>query len=249
MVLALPGGVGCLSWLQERIKRTASRRVYLNRQFHDAMDDFRWLTDNISSRPTRIGEIVPEAPTEFGRVDASGQGMGGVWIDNDGGLYDAALDPATLAPDRGHGRGQAVADVAGSAAPAGATPHVTGDLSRDCRSPILWRHRFPADIVEALVSFNNPRGAINNSELELAGHIAHNDVLARERDLTKRTTATGTDNTASHGWATKGAASSSGPSAYLLRLQAMHQRVFRYQQRTFYLPGEANGMADDCSRL
>ena len=29
----------------------------------------------------------------------------------------------------------------------------------------------------------------------------------------------------------------------------MHQRVFRYQQRTFYLPGEANGMADDCSRL
>ena len=29
----------------------------------------------------------------------------------------------------------------------------------------------------------------------------------------------------------------------------MHQRVFRYQQRTFYLLGEANGMADDCSRL
>ena len=29
----------------------------------------------------------------------------------------------------------------------------------------------------------------------------------------------------------------------------MHQRVFRYQQRTFYLPGEANSMADDCSRL
>ena len=48
---------------------------------------------------------------------------------------------------------------------------------------------------------------------------------------------------------TKGAASNAGPSAYLLRLQAMHQRVFRYQQRTFYLPGEANGMADDCSRL
>ena len=29
----------------------------------------------------------------------------------------------------------------------------------------------------------------------------------------------------------------------------MHQRVFCYQQRTFYLPGDANGMADDCSRL
>ena len=68
-------------------------------------------------------------------------------------------------------------------------------------------------------------------------------------DLTERTTATGTDNTASHGWSTKGAASSAGPSAYLLRLQALHQRVFCYQQRTFYLPGDANGMADDCSRL
>ena len=85
--------------------------------------------------------------------------------------------------------------------------------------------------------------------MELAGHVAHNDVLARERDLTERTTATGTENTASHGWSTKGAASGAGPSAYLLRLQAMHQRVFRYQQRTFYLQGEANGMADDCSRL
>ena len=29
----------------------------------------------------------------------------------------------------------------------------------------------------------------------------------------------------------------------------MHQRVFCYQQRTFYLPGKANSMADDCFRL
>ncbi|EJK55731.1 hypothetical protein THAOC_24505, partial [Thalassiosira oceanica] len=29
----------------------------------------------------------------------------------------------------------------------------------------------------------------------------------------------------------------------------MHQRVFRYQSRPFYVPGESNGMADDCSRL
>ena len=78
MILALPGGVGCLSWLQERVTATASKRVYLNRQFHDALDDFRWLADDICSRPTRIGEVVPEAPTEFGRVDAAGRGMGGV---------------------------------------------------------------------------------------------------------------------------------------------------------------------------
>ena len=29
----------------------------------------------------------------------------------------------------------------------------------------------------------------------------------------------------------------------------MHQRTHRYQQRNFFIPGEANGMADDCSRL
>ena len=128
----------------------AGQRVYLNRQFHDALDDFRWLADDISSRPTRIGEIVPEAPTEFGRVDASGQGMGGVWIDDDGGLYDAAVDPATLAPDRGHGRGQAVADVAGaSAATAGFAPHITEDLSRDCRSPRCEQCPLP-EVVKAL---------------------------------------------------------------------------------------------------
>ena len=41
MILALPGGVGCLSWLQERVKATAGKHVYLNTQFHDAIDDFR----------------------------------------------------------------------------------------------------------------------------------------------------------------------------------------------------------------
>ena len=86
MIIALPGGVGCLSWLQERVKATATKRVYLNRQFHDAIDDFRWLAGDVCSRPTRIGEVVPEAPTEFGRVDASGRGMGGVWLDNNGDL-------------------------------------------------------------------------------------------------------------------------------------------------------------------
>ena len=38
-------------------------------------------------------------------------------------------------------------------------------------------------------------------------------------------------------------------SAFLLRLQAMYQRVFHSQQRNFYLLGESNNMADACSRL
>jgi len=69
MILALPGGVGCLSWLQETLK-TANKRVYLNQHFHDAIEDFKWLAEDITSRPTRLAEVVPEAPTLVGTVDA-----------------------------------------------------------------------------------------------------------------------------------------------------------------------------------
>ena len=48
--------------------------------------------------------------------------------------------------------------------------------------PLVWRHRFPQDIVDALVSFATPKGAINNSELELAGFVGHNSVLSDHRD-------------------------------------------------------------------
>jgi len=113
----------------------------------------------------------------------------------------------------------------------------------------LWRSKFTKDVASQLVSWSNPDGIINNSELELAGVIGHNDILANCTNIQEVTTATGTDNTAAHSWATKGAVSSTGPSSYLLRLKSMHQRAHRYQLRTFYIPGPINKMADDCSRL
>ena len=78
MILAIPGGVGCLSWIQEHVKQ-AGDRVYLNKHFHDALDDFRWLAKDVGGRPTRLGEIVPEVPLFTGTSDASGRGAGGVW--------------------------------------------------------------------------------------------------------------------------------------------------------------------------
>ncbi|EJK57594.1 hypothetical protein THAOC_22346, partial [Thalassiosira oceanica] len=89
------------------------------------------------------------------------------------------------------------------------------------------------------------------------GVIGHNDILAnflancnyiQEVIFRRLLYATGTDNTAAHSWATKGAVSSTGPSSYLLRLKSMHQRAHRYQLRTFYIPGPINKMADNCSR-
>lgn len=46
-------------------------------------------------------------------------------------------------------------------------------------SPLLWRAQFPDTIQSELVSDSNPTGSINNSQLELAGNIAHQDVLAQ----------------------------------------------------------------------
>ena len=41
---------------------------------------------------------------------------------------------------------------------------------------ILWRERFPASVQAALVSDKNPHGTITNSDLELAGSVAQNDI-------------------------------------------------------------------------
>jgi hypothetical protein len=46
--------------------------------------------------------------------------------------------------------------------------------------PLLWRSPFPRAIHEHLVSFNNPAGDINNSELELAVSVARNEILAQK---------------------------------------------------------------------
>ena len=46
-----------------------------------------------------------------------------------------------------------------------------------------------------------------------------------------------------------GATRAQGPTAYLLRLNSLHQRHFRYLSKADYLPGVYNRMADELSRL
>ena len=250
MVFAIPGGVGCLSWIQALLKG-APDRVYLNQQFHDAMEDFRWMADDICSRPTRIAEVVPETPAAIGMSDAAGPGMGGVWLPGSDEVYLASLKSSlTPALDvRFKAEVGAAALEAGQRGASRDASQGSDTPGGTVATPILWRHRFPQDIVSDLVSSANPHGSINNSDLELAGIIGNNDVLAHVADILETTTATGTDNSSALSWSTKGAVSTSGPAAYLLRLQAIHQRRYRYQQRNFFVPGVANRMADDCSRL
>ena len=113
---------------------------------------------------------------------------------------------------------------------------------------ILWRERFPQHVQAALVSFDNPSGTINNSDLELCGNVAHHMVVAQTADVREKTVWTGSDNTANVYWMRKGSTTTTGPPAYLLRIQAFHQRYHRYVPQHDYVPGTANEMADICSR-
>jgi len=64
----------------------------------------------------------------------------------------------------------------------------------------------------------------------------------------KKTTHNCYDNIAAVYWQRKGAATTLGPTAFLLRLQALHQRFFRYVPLRDYIPGRQNVMADMLSR-
>jgi hypothetical protein len=116
-------------------------------------------------------------------------------------------------------------------------------------APTLWRQRFSRNIQDLVVSSDNPSGTITNSDLELAGTIAHDDVLANAVPVTHLTTCGLCDNTPAVSWRTKGSRTTTGPAAYLLQVSSLHRRHYRYKPEFHHIPGTANAMADDCSRL
>jgi hypothetical protein len=139
MAIGIPGSRGLFSMLQEGLKCQDQDRIRMTGPMKDQLDDFEYLAQDLSRQPTSIAEIVPDHPVAVGPHDASGLGMGGVWL-----------------------------------------PSVT----HSNLEPTLWRAKFSPNIVSELVTFDNPSGTVNNSQLELAGVIAHNDVLhIREHEI------------------------------------------------------------------
>jgi hypothetical protein len=116
-------------------------------------------------------------------------------------------------------------------------------------APVLWRLPFPPSIQAKLASTNNPTGPVTNSDLELAATIIQHDALCQLYDVRERTIHTGTDNQATQAWQTNKSTTTNSTPAFLLRLQAIHQRFHRYLPLHSYLPGKLNSMADDASRL
>lgn len=115
--------------------------------------------------------------------------------------------------------------------------------------PIVWRHTFPEAIRNKLVSWSNPTGSITNSDLELCGTIAHQDVLAQHVDVRHATIGLLGDNTPAIVWLQKGSTTTNRAASALLRLASLHQRHHRYLATYDHIAGSSNVMADDASRL
>jgi hypothetical protein len=115
--------------------------------------------------------------------------------------------------------------------------------------PYLWRLSFPDAIQAKLACSTNPSGPVTNSDLELAATIIQHDAMCQLYDTRERTIHTGTDNQAAQAWQSRKSTTTDSAPAFLLRLQAIHQRYHRYLPLHSYLPGQLNSMADDASRL
>ena len=127
-------------------------------------------------------------------------------------------------------------------------PHPSSTPLQPQSCAYIWRASFPPDIAAILVTRNNPHGLLTNSDLELAATIVHHDVIAHTCDVREATLSTLHDNTPTVFWNRKGSASTNGPAAYLLRLQALHSRHYRYYPCHDFIPGHLNRMADIASR-
>ena len=114
--------------------------------------------------------------------------------------------------------------------------------------PLLWQQRFPDWICQELCLFANPKGFITNSDLKLAGSIVNNDILAQAANVCEKTIYISYDNITAVFWQRKGATTTLGLAAFLLRLQALHQRFFRYGPLCDYIPDPINAMDDFVSR-
>ena len=80
LALAFFGAHNLFSQMQHALTNKIKTRISLNKGVHQALDNFRWLLRNMSSRPTRIAELVPLYSSAEGHHDASGKGAGGVWF-------------------------------------------------------------------------------------------------------------------------------------------------------------------------
>ncbi len=110
--------------------------------------------------------------------------------------------------------------------------------------------QFSTYITSQVVTVDNPRGTLTNSELEMAAVLLHYMVLQQEVDLRYVRTGVWSDNTTTVAWTTRMADHSQAPTAgRLLRGLAAFQRAVQAGPLTIgSIAGKDNDMADVASR-
>jgi len=115
--------------------------------------------------------------------------------------------------------------------------------------PCVWRAPFHPNIKTNLVSHTNPRGIINNSELELAAAVlGHAIQLSHTPTHCYTNTYLGTDNTAAQAWLHNGSVTSIKAPAKLLRQLAHTCRHHNARLTAIHVNGLTNTIADFLSR-
>ena len=125
---------------------------------------------------------------------------------------------------------------------------ILGELS--CVPPTVFRLQWPPDISNALISFDNPRGSITNSDLEMAGLLLLWLCLEGVApNLAHKHVALFSDNSPSVSWVTKMASKKSRMAAQLVRALALRLNVKQSCPITpIHIPGIENALTDIPSR-
>ena len=125
---------------------------------------------------------------------------------------------------------------------------VIGELSG--LPPTVFRLQWPDDISSDLVSFDNPSGTINNSDLEMAGLLLlWLCIEGVAPDLAHKHIALFSDNSPTVSWVTKMASKKSRIAAQLVRALALRLNVQQSCPLTpVHIPGIENALTDIPSR-
>ena len=120
----------------------------------------------------------------------------------------------------------------------------------ELKEPIVWRVVFPADIQQSVVSDDNPRGTVTNSDLELAAILLHHLVLEQAMGMRHVKTVTFSDNTPAVAWVSKMHTKAESDISYnLLRGIAMRQRTTEsVMPEVMHVEQQFNVPADIASR-
>ena len=138
----LPGAQGLFSHMKEALCHVKDKRITLMRGIHEALEDFRWMVNDLAISPMRIYELVPLVPTVEGYHDALGTMCGGVV------LPGPIAVPQVLPPQPSSAR---------------PSPNSTG------AHLIVWWESFPPNLVDRLVTWSNPTSTVTNFEFQLPG--------------------------------------------------------------------------------